>query len=198
MLPEVEVLVDTLHELEVVLVIVPELVEVELPPVLVEVELPPVDVEVELPLTSMSMLGVPLVVVVVVVVVVLPPVVPPEAEVGFTTPDVVPGVPLVLVVVLTEKLPPLDPPPKNPPKNPLEPPKPLEPPITIGVPLLLPQHIGAGAICGSGIAIGTIATSSGCAGISRSACRERGRGIARAARPWRRGAALADWTLSDL
>ena len=172
MLPDVDELVDTLPELEVVLVMVPELVEVELPPVEVdvelppvEVELPPVEVEVELPVLELSIS-------------ITMPLVPPE----------------VVVVVDTLTLPPLLPPTK-PPKKPPELPKPPEPPITIGVPPpLLPQHAIAGAgNCGSGIGIGTIANSCG-GSITRSAVGALGGIVRRAGRSLigRSGAALAD------
>jgi hypothetical protein len=49
MFPEVELLVETLPDEDVVLVMLPELVEVELPPVEVEVDEPPVEVEVDEP-----------------------------------------------------------------------------------------------------------------------------------------------------
>jgi hypothetical protein len=121
MLPEVELLVDTLPDDDVVLVTLPELVEVELPPVEVEVDEPPVEVDVELPLTLIT---VPLL---------------PEDE-----PLV-----LVLVVVLTSRWPPLLEPPKKPPKKP-PPPNPPEPPMITGV-LPPPLQQGAAAGSGTAI-----------------------------------------------
>ena len=109
MLPEVELLVETLPELVevLVLVIVPELevVEVELS-ISMSMLIPP------LVLLSPSR-GVPPLVVVVVVVVLL--------GVSLCWPGV-PDEPVVVVV--TARLPPLEPPPKKPPKNPPELPKP--------------------------------------------------------------------------
>lgn len=149
LLVELEVLDVISPEVELVLVTLPELVEVELPPVEVDVELPPEEVEVELPVLELSIsmsISMPLVdtpddVVVVVVVVVLPEV--PEVEFCCGVPD-------VEVVVETETVPPpLLPPPKNPPKKPPpKPPPPLDPPITTGggLPVATTAACGRGAM----------------------------------------------------
>jgi hypothetical protein len=163
MLPDVDELVDTLPELEVVLVMVPELVEVELPPVEVDVELPPV--EVELPVLELSIS-------------ITMPLVPPEVVVVVDT------------LTLPPLLPPTKPP-KKPPELPKPPEPPIT--IGVPPPLLPQHAIAGAGNCGSGIGIGTIANSCGgsitrsAVGALGGIVRRAGRSLI-----GRSGAALAD------